>query len=320
MVDDDEESKAATPHSFGEVLEPSEAIEPILARPVRAALLEWLTEIWAEEELKAAKLKPRKKAIFDGPPGTGKTTLAHHLSARLGLPMLVVRPEMLISKWVGQTAMQIGALFTMARNTDPPLVLFLDEFDAIAVKRGAAEQASDHERNAYVNTLLQRVEQHDGFIITATNFAKHIDPAIWRRFDVHITLETPGQFERERILARYLDPWGLAKPALKALAMSFETASPALMRQFCEALKRNLVIGPKVGWNMQRESVIERILAANKPHPDLGLPRLWSHGTKDAAVRELTWPLPLAADIPKDAKVEEEPADNVVPMPTRGAA
>src|SRR5579871_4297883 len=96
---------------FGDLLMPEEAMEPILSRPVRGALLEWLTEIWAEPELAAIGVKARRRAIFDGPPGVGKTTLAHHLAARLGLPMLAVRPDRVIDKWVGSTGQNIGALF-----------------------------------------------------------------------------------------------------------------------------------------------------------------------------------------------------------------
>jgi SpoVK/Ycf46/Vps4 family AAA+-type ATPase len=305
-----------TIEDFGELLQPKEAAEPILAKSVRGALIEWLTEIFAEKALIEAKLKPRKKALFTGKPGTGKTTLAHHLSARLGLAMLVVRPERLISKWVGQTAMQIGELFDVAKRCDPPVVLFMDEFDAVASQRTDAQQASDRERNAYVNTLLQRIEQHDGFIITATNFANHIDPAIWRRFDVHIEIDLPGQFERERILARYLEPFGLPKADLKRLAEAMSTASPSLMRQFVEGLKRQMVIGPMVNWDMRRDATIERLLAAIQPHPDLGKPRLWTHGAKDAAIAAMTWPLPKAADV-SDAvpPADGAPVDTVVPFP-----
>lgn len=77
---------------FGEVLQPAEAQEPILARPVRASLIEWLTEIWAAKELEEVGLEPRRRALFHGAPGTGKTTLAHHLAARLGLFWRTDRP------------------------------------------------------------------------------------------------------------------------------------------------------------------------------------------------------------------------------------
>ena len=297
---------------FGDLFEPSEAIEPILARPVRSALVEWLTEIWAEAELAEVGIGPRKRALFSGVPGVGKTTLAHHLAARLGLPMLAVRPDRVISKWVGETSQNIGVLFEAAADPEQPIVLFFDEFDALSRQRRRSEQAADDSRNEEVNTLLQRVEQHTGFLIAATNFGAHVDQAVWRRFDIHIKLELPGQPERERILARYLLPYGLPKPALEQLGQSFETASPALMRQFCEGIKRQIIIGPKLNADMRRDAVIERLLATVQPHPDLGLPRLWTHRAKDGAVRVMPWPLPRADELPQAAA--EAAAPNVVPM------
>lgn len=298
---------------FGDLFEPEEAAQPILAAGVRAALTEWLSEIWSEAELTQVGLTARKRAIFDGPPGVGKTTLAHHLSARLGLRMLAVRPERVISKWVGETGWNLGSLFDLAADPENPIVIFLDEFDAISRQRRKSEQASDDSRNEEVNTLLQRIEQHKGFLIAATNYADHIDQAIWRRFDMHITLELPGPREREHIVARYLAPYVLPSKILELLSVSLELASPALIRSLCEGVKRQIVIGPKIGSDMNKHAVFGRLLTTIHPHPDLGKPRLWSLGIADHAIEQMPWP--LARDL---GQYEATPAaDNVVTLGRR---
>lgn len=317
-------STADKMEGFGDLLHPDEAQEPILARPVRSALMEWLTEIWAADELREVGLLPRQRALFHGAPGTGKTTLAHHLAARLGLPLLAIRPDRVIDCWVGSTGRNIGQLFDLAKpDNEGPVVMFFDEFEAIAHKRIATQQGADNERNASIDVLLQRIEAHDGFIIAATNHADRLDPAIWRRFDIHIGIELPGQEERERIIARYLAPYGLPRKALTLLAESCETASPSLLRQFCEGLKRGLVIGERVGWDMRRDPSIMRLLTSIAPHPEIGKPRLWALGTDDRAIANLPWPLRLAAEIQETpeaailSNATAEQPDNITDFPGR---
>ena len=280
---------------LAEVLYPEDAQEPILARAVRGALMEWLTEIWAEKELQEVGLTPRRRALFYGPPGTGKTTLAHHLAARLGLPLVIARADQMIDKYVGSTSQNIAALFDAVRAADTPSVMFLDEFDSLGMKRMAATQGAETERNHSVNTILQRIDSHTGTLLAATTRADDLDEAVWRRFEIQIEIALPGPIARKHILARYLKPYALTDAALRLLADSFNGAAPALMRQWCEGLKRQIVGGPRAGWDMDKERVFERLVSSIAPHPDLPRPRLWSMGLRDPGITELTWPLERAA-------------------------
>lgn len=294
-----------TLEDFGELLTPTEAIEPILAKDVRNALSAWLEEIWCEDDLAAVNLKPRRKALFDGPPGVGKTTMGHHLAARLGLPMLVVRAEKIVSMYIGASAVNIGLLFDLLNQqleAKQPVLCMFDEFDSIGHQRmqagapGSPVGQADH--NHTVNTFLARFECYQGYCIAATNLGANLDAAIWRRFQIQIKLQLPGPSERKRILARYLEPYVLADAPLSLLAEAFDTATPALIREWAEGIKRNIILGPRIGWDMAREATIERVLAAAQPHPSLGKPSLWSLGGKHAAVKALPWPLstePVAA-------------------------
>ena len=312
--------------TFGDVLDGSEAQEPILAKSVAASLLEWLTEIWEADALKEVGLEPRRRAIFHGPPGTGKTTLAHHLAGRLGLPIVLIRPDRLIDCSVGSSEKNLGQLFDAARPEDEggegPVLLFFDEFEAIGKKRNmaASNGGATEAMSRLVDVLLQRMDAHKGFLIAATNHGDAMDPAVWRRFDLQIKIDAPGQSERERILARYLHPFGLPPDALHDLAFACETATPALLRQLCEGLKRNLVIGGKLKWDMTREATFARVIGGISPHADVGKPRLWALGADDASLRGLPWPLPKAGEVAKARKTpaRSAPADKVVTLRPRG--
>ena len=244
-------------------------------------------------------------------------------AARLGLPMIAVRPDCVVDCWLGSTGRNLGQLFRLAcpepKLGRGPVVMFFDEFEALASKRVGGATNAQREKNDVVDVLLQRIESHPGIIIAATNHADQLDPAIWRRFDIHISVDLPGPRERELILQRYLAPYGLPSQQITALSTVLDTASPALMRQLCEGLKRTLVLGEQLGWDMRRSAVFDRILSAIEPHPDLGKPTLWALGSKAKEVREITWPFPMATEIADDLEPDwKEPSGKVVQLSSLG--
>ena len=109
--------------------------------------------------------------MFYGPPGCGKTITAQAIAAEIGLPLLYVRFDAVISSYLGETASNIRRVFDYARNDS--FVIFFDEFDAIARSRNDRYEHGEIKR--VVNTFLQQLDNFKGksLVIAATNFELH---------------------------------------------------------------------------------------------------------------------------------------------------
>lgn len=277
----------------GQIVMPSDAQAPILTGPVRAALHQWLFEMNSEAELSAVGLKPRSRCLLSGPPGCGKTTLAHHIAARLGLPMLVVQSHEIISKWVGQTGENVGKLFRAARRQRTGIALFFDEFDALAKKReNLGGSGGDNERANTTIALLQEFDRFDGLLFAATNVTGIIDPALWRRFQMQIEIGLPGPQERFAIVKMYLAPFEAEEATVLVIADALSGASPALIREACESIKRSLILGPKMSLPTDLAAIMERFASSASAAEGQPEPRLWTD--RRAVLNELAkapWPM-----------------------------
>ncbi|PCI04621.1 MAG: AAA family ATPase [Hyphomicrobiales bacterium] len=279
---------------FARVLHPKEAEEPILAKPVRAAIYEWLTELNAADELAAIKVKPRRTALLYGPPGTGKTTLAHHLAARLGVPLIAVQSEQLVDSHLGATGKNIAILFDAMDVIGDNAICLFDEIDAIGSSRSNDDQACAREMNAALTTILTRIEQFKGVALAATNRRESLDPALWRRFGMQIEVALPGFNERYAILARYLDPMSLPDADMAVLAELTEGASPSLLEQMMHGIKRTLTLAKRLRSDVSKpEAVFETVLATISPPHEMPQPRLWSSDHRKSALEQISgisWP------------------------------
>lgn len=167
-----------------------------------AVLTRFVTEARNAERLAAAGLGSRFNLLLSGPPGTGKSFVASHMAARLGLPFHVVRLDTVVSSLLGDTAKNIRALFEFAAHG--PGFLFLDEIDALAKRRDDSRELGEIKR--VVNTLIQGLDLLDErtVIVAATNHAHLLDPAIFRRFPYHLEMGLPGRDLRSALWQLYL--------------------------------------------------------------------------------------------------------------------
>lgn len=278
-----------------EIRAPGDAEEPILAPRVRAEMFSWLAEIRAADELAAVGLKPRNTALFYGPPGTGKTTLAHHLAARLGIPLVMVGPEHIISSGWGDAEQTLTKLFSKLASSGTPCVVFIDELEGLGGSRDKNTSGSaDNARTSLMGVLLRKVETYTGYLIGATNRAADIDVALWRRFGLQVEIDLPGSDERFSILRRYGLPYEFADDDLDLLTDLTEGASPALLRNVMEGVKRALVMGPRIKLAISDPVVVfGRIVASVQPPPEIEKPPLWLSTRKLSA---MTWPPTLQSE------------------------
>jgi hypothetical protein len=136
-------------------------------------------------------VKPGYRALFHGPPGTGKTVTAAVLGKRLKKPVFRVDLSRVVSKWIGETEKNLAALFDHAADGD--MLLLFDEADALFGKRGDTKSANDRHANQQISYLLQRIEDSPGVVILASNLKGNIDSAFTRRFQtmVHFPIPDP---------------------------------------------------------------------------------------------------------------------------------
>lgn len=213
--------------------------ELVLSRENERLLVGVVEEFRRGEAIRKHGLKVRSKLLFCGPPGCGKTLCAEVFAREVGLPLLVTRFDVLVSSFLGETAGNLRKVFDYA--AERPVVLFFDEFDAVARSR---DDESEHgELKRVVNALLQLVDRYDanGFVIAATNYEGRLDPAIWRRFDEVVFFDRPTLSEIGALL----------RIKLKNVAIEFDPASKAERLQGFSHAEIE-----RVCWNAMKQTIL----------------------------------------------------------------
>ena len=161
-----------------------------------------LLEQRQQKKLREHGLKPRRKLLFIGPPGTGKTMTASALAGELHLPLFAIMLEGLITKFMGETAAKLRLVFDAIRQTQG--VYFFDEFDALGAHRSQPNDVGEIRR--VLNSFLQLLEKDtsQSLIVAATNHPDLLDRALFRRFDDVIEYQLPDTEIAKEVLRRKL--------------------------------------------------------------------------------------------------------------------
>ena len=146
-----------------------------------------------------------KGVLLEGPPGTGKTLLAKAVAGEAGVPFFSISGSDFVEMYVGVGASRVRDLFEEAKH-NAPCIVFIDEIDAVARRRGTGMGGGHDEREQTLNQLLVEMDGfgvNEGIIVmAATNRVDILDPAILRpgRFDRKVAVGTPDVGGREEIL------------------------------------------------------------------------------------------------------------------------
>jgi SpoVK/Ycf46/Vps4 family AAA+-type ATPase len=164
-----------------------------------------LSEQRQRASLMARGFAPAHRLLLEGPPGTGKTMTASVLAHELALPLLTIRLDSLLSKFLGETASKLRIVFDAVE--EQRAVYLFDEFDALGGDRAGNDVG---EARRILNSFLVFLEQAgpESIVVAATNHQALLDRALFRRFDVVIHYGLPDETHAAAVMKRRLGPLG----------------------------------------------------------------------------------------------------------------
>jgi transitional endoplasmic reticulum ATPase len=207
----------------------------ILPDEIKAQLRQLQAVIEDPESATRFGVDPPTGLLLAGPPGTGKTTVAKVLAAQARASFYPISGADVISKWVGDSERNIRQLFERARENRPSIV-FIDEIDAIAGRRGESLGVHD----SHVNQLLAEIDGVSGqrgvFVVGATNRPDQLDPALLRggRLSRTIVLGLPDEAGRLAMLRLHTARMPTVGVRFEEIAAATEGFSPADLKSLAQ--------------------------------------------------------------------------------------
>ncbi len=213
--------------------------DPVWDTGVDQALARVVAEWRSAGKLREAGLSPVRSVLLSGPPGVGKTLAAHWLAMQLDVPLLTLDLATVMNNFLGKTGQNLRLALNHALATRS--VLLLDEFDAIAKRRDDDSDVGELKR--LVNVLLQAIDNWSGesLLVAATNHPDLLDPAVWRRFDVSLTIGLP----EAAMVKAYLERQGLAPAQALEVARLVRGVSFADIERWLRAARKDALLNDR---------------------------------------------------------------------------
>lgn len=207
---------------------------------------------------------PTRRVLLYGPPGCGKTLTAHAIAGEIGIPLLYVRFDAIISSYLGETSGNIRKVFDFAKDSN--WVILFDEFDAIGRSRSDSEEHGEIKR--VVNAFLQQLDNFKGrsLIIAATNFERALDYALWRRFDETIAFQMPNHQEKVKLFTKLLKYFNGPAQAFDILLKDTERFSFSDIEKTAQSIIKTCILN---GTRIYSKKDIESAIAKQKSNVEL---------------------------------------------------
>lgn len=187
--------KVATKHGWDDLVLPADSLKSLkeIAAAIHTRHVVYADWGFARRIANGTGLK----VLFAGASGTGKTMAAGVIAREVGLELYRIDLSGVVSKYIGETEKNLDRIFSTARAGNA--ILFFDEADAVFGKRSDVKDAHDRYANIETAYLLQKVEEHDGVVILASNLKRNIDEAFARRMHYVVDFPQPDIAQRERL-------------------------------------------------------------------------------------------------------------------------
>lgn len=227
--------------SIVEVIYPSTYLSDVILPQEKINLLESVIRDFRNWDVLVSNgVFPDRKILFYGPPGCGKTITAHVIASEIGIPLLYVRFDAVVSSFLGETASNLRKVFDYAKNDN--WVILFDEFDAIGRSR---DDFSEHgEIKRVVNTFLQQLDNFKGrsLIIAATNFEKSLDYALWRRFDEVVQFDLPSSDEKLKLCSLLMKRFKGPMDVFEQYLGQMEHFSYSDINKMCQTIMKQCIL------------------------------------------------------------------------------